>query len=107
MHLARHMIISKSAASVQEKKQLLKLKWDCILKALASILNSGQTHKWNVKSGLEPKQQMLLMPTALECHAHSSGCVCGPAQPCFFSDVQRRVENIDKDPETYSKIKTF
>lgn len=79
----------------------------CILKASASILSSDQAQKWGVKSGLEPKQQMLLMPTALERHAHSSGCVCSPAQPCFCSDVQRRVENMDKNPETYSKTETF
>lgn len=80
---------------------------DCILKASASILSSSQAHKWGVKSVFEPKQLMLLMPTVLECHALSSGCVCSSAQPCFFSNIQGRVESMDKNPETYYKTKTF
>lgn len=80
---------------------------DFILKASSSVLSSGQAHKWDVKSGLEPKEQMLLMPTALECHAHSSGHVCNPAQPCFFSDAQRRVENMDKNLKLTPRLRLF
>lgn len=61
MHLTRHSIISISDVSVKEND----LEVDCILKALASILSSGQGCKWVVGRGLQAKQQMLLMPTAL------------------------------------------
>lgn len=62
MHLTRHSIISKSAVSVKEK--YLEVEMDCILKASASILSSGQGCKWGVRSGLETKQQTLLVSTA-------------------------------------------
>lgn len=63
VHLTRHSIISKSAVSVKEKD--LEVEMDCVLKASASILSSSQGCKWGVRSGLEKKQQMLMMmPTA-------------------------------------------
>lgn len=63
VNLSTHSVISKSAVSFKEKD--LEAETDYSLKAAASILSSGQEHKWGVKNGLETKQQMLLMPTAL------------------------------------------
>lgn len=72
VNLSMHSVISKS--SVSSKEKYLEAETDYILKAAASVLSSGQGHKWGVRNGLESKQQMLLMPTALQWHAHFSSC---------------------------------
>lgn len=53
LHLTRYSILSKSVVSVKEKD--LEVEMDCILKASASLLSSGQGHKWGVRNALETK----------------------------------------------------
>lgn len=87
------------------RKKDLEVEMGCILKASASVLNSGQGHKEAVRSGLVTKQQMYLILF--------SSCACSPAQPCFkkdklkFKDVQAWGEDMEKRPESYSETKAF